>query len=56
LILINQFKKIPKNLKKIISKIGKPVAVSIRLIYNKVARTKDKQLKLSAIEDLDTTL
>lgn len=38
------------------SKIGKPVAVSIRLIYNKTVRNKDKQLKLSAIEDLDTTL
>lgn len=38
------------------SRIGKPVAVSIRLIYNKAVRSKDKQLKLSLIEDLDTTL
>lgn len=38
------------------SRIGKPVAASIRLIYNKIVRNKDKQLKLSSIEDLDTNL
>lgn len=56
---IDSYKSIQENTKKFkedYSKIGKPVAVSIRLIYNKTARTKDKQLKLSAIEDLDTTL
>lgn len=56
---IDSYKSIQENTKKFkedYSKIGKPVAVSIRLIYNKAARTKDKQLKLSAIEDLDTTL
>lgn len=38
------------------SKIGKAVAVCIRQIYNKTARNKDKQLKLSPIEDLTTLL
>lgn len=38
------------------SKIGKPVACSIRGIYNKTVRVKDKQLKLSKIEDLVTLL
>ncbi len=56
---IDSYKSIQENTKKFkddYSKIGKAVAVSIRLIYNKTARIKDKQLKLSAIEELDTTL
>lgn len=56
---IESYKLIQENTKKFkddYSKIGKPVAVSIRLTYNKIARSKDKQLKLSAIEDLDSTL
>lgn len=56
---IESYKLIQENTKKFkddYSKIGKPVAVSIRLIYNKAARNKDKQLKLSLVEDLDTTL
>ena len=59
LINVESYKLIQENTKKFkddYSKIGKPVAVSIRLIYNKTAKNKDKQLKLSAIEDLDTTL
>lgn len=56
---IDSYKTIQDNTKKFkedYGKIGKPVAVSIRFIYNKTARNKDKQLKLSSIEDLDTTL
>lgn len=59
LINVDTYKLIQENTKKFkedYSKIGKPVAVSIRLIYNKVVRSKDKQLKLSLIEDLNTTL
>lgn len=59
LINVDSYKSIQENTKKFkddYSKIGKPVAVSIRLIYNKAVRNKDKQLKLSSIEDLDTTL
>lgn len=59
LINLDSYKLIQENTKKFkddYSKIGKPVAVSIRLIYNKAVRNKDKQLKLSSIEDLDTTL
>lgn len=59
LINVASYKLIQENTQKFkddYSKIGKPVAVSIRQIYNKTVRNKDKQLKLSAIEDLDTTL
>lgn len=56
---IDSYKSIQESTKKFkddYSKIGKPVAASIRLVYNKNTRNKDKQLKLSNIEDLDTTL
>lgn len=56
---IDTYKTIQENAKKFkddFNKVGKPVAASIRLVYNKAVRYKDKQLKLSAIEDLDTTL
>lgn len=38
------------------SKVGKAIATAIKCQYNKTARTKDKQLKVSAIEELDTDL